>query len=415
MMTATSLLQSTAYIPALATRPFLAALMVAILARWGPAFQSGGIWLQPAPATPGWFVHDTTLIVLGILALSEIIARKNQDLRAILDEVDPFLKGGVALIVTFVVVDEESGALLGSMVGGVDQYTVVNMGWSLVMGAVTWGVAQVRTGFYRLLGELDDGDDLGLQQALMWLEDAGVPFIVVLGSFLPLIALGVFGLSILSVWLVELYFERRETLSKIPCSHCEQVIHPSALICHHCGQDNAAPRQVGTFGQAGRKIIADHDQQELHLLVRKRCPVCATRLKEQMVQQRCPTCETVTFRDDAAVEDYLRALRPSLAKTLGVCFALSFIPVIGLAPGIIYYRLSLIASLRRYVPRTSGCLTRWGVRLLNLLLIALQPIPILGAFMLPILCLTNYVIYRQVLLRAAGHINAGEFGELAPA
>lgn len=70
-------------------------------------------------------------------------------------------------------------------------------------------------------------------------------------------------------------------------------------------------------------------------------------------------------------------------------------------PGIIYYRLSLIASVRRYLPRHVGCLTRWGVRLLNLSLITLQPIPGLGALTLPAMCISNFYIYQAVLLGEA--------------
>ena len=86
-----------------------------------------------------------------------------------------------------------------------------------------------------------------------------------------------------------------------------------------------------------------------------------------------------------------------MPKTLGICFALSFIPVFGLIPGILYYRLSLISSLRIYVPLSTGCLMRWVIRIINLILLGIQWVPLLGSLTLPLMCLVNYQVYRKVL------------------
>ena len=75
-------------------------------------------------------------------------------------------------------------------------------------------------------------------------------------------------------------------------------------------------------------------------------------------------------------------------------------PLLGLIPGIVYYRLSLLGGLRRYLPTGASIVTRWTVRLLNLVLIALQWIPFVGAAMLPLLCITNFALYRRALRRA---------------
>ena len=73
----------------------------------------------------------------------------------------------------------------------------------------------------------------------------------------------------------------------------------------------------------------------------------------------------------------------------------SMIPVIGLIPGVIYYRLTIIGPLRRYIPRTRTILLRWLVRIAIFLLIMLQWIPVAGIFAVPAMALLNYSVYRS--------------------
>ena len=43
-------------------------------------------------------------------------------------------------------------------------------------------------------------------------------------------------------------------------------------------------------------------------------------------------------------------LNKQLPKTLLICFLIGLIPLVGVVPDVVYYRLSLIASLKAYVP-----------------------------------------------------------------
>ena len=106
------------------------------------------------------------------------------------------------------------------------------------------------------------------------------------------------------------------------------------------------------------------------------------------------------------LERYLELLRGRLPKTLLVTLALGAVPVLGVVPGVIYYRLNLVAGLRGYIPPLRGCATRWLVSLIHLALV-LQPIPLVGALVLPILCWSTYAIYLRSL--------RGSAAELAPA
>ena len=86
-----------------------------------------------------------------------------------------------------------------------------------------------------------------------------------------------------------------------------------------------------------------------------------------------------------------------MPKTLLVCLLLGAIPVLGVIPGVAYYRLNLVAGLRGYIPPLRGCTTKWVVRLIHFGVIALQPIPLVGAVVLPFMCWSTYAIYARSL------------------
>jgi len=385
-MTVTPLLQSVSSTPLFASRPFVAAFGVAAFARWTE-------WLD----APAWFTHDITMWVLGILAALEILARKDVDIRSFLEDFDGFAKVAVAVTVQLAVLDAESLALLETVTAGMTPG--FGLIWASVIGSVTWTLAAFRRAFLRMLEEIDSEDDLGVQGLISWLEDLGVVGGVALVVILPLVALALFGLTLLGLYLFRKILERREERCKIPCSHCGEPLHPSAFSCPHCGGAHPEPVPVGFFGEPREGRVTDPAEHRIRLISRRRCPVCVTRLPKKTIRQACPACGTETFGSAAAVDEYLEALHGRLPKTALICAGFSLVPVLGIIPGVIYYRLSLISGLRAYIPRSTGCLARWGVRILNLVLISLQWIPGFGALMLPALCVSNFYVYRAVLAR----------------
>jgi hypothetical protein len=392
-MEVNAILQSAASISPLSVRPFLAAFVVAMLARFS----------EYVGAVPTWFIADMTLIIMGILAGLEIIARKDADVRMFLDEVDGILKAGVSLIVSFTLVDAESAALLMTLTGDPATSsiipTIVSGVWSVMTAVGTWFVSGFRKVFIEPFTDADEDDDLGIQGVFSWGEDIFAVTGVALAVIIPLVVIILSLLTFLGLYIVQKVMERRIEQSKIACVHCQHSIFPSATICHKCKKANPRPVQTGYFGQPLDKLAVNHAMQRFQLVTRKLCPSCATRLKEKAVQQTCPTCATKTFKSREAVEEYLAVMQKKLPGTMVISGLFGLIPVVGLVPGIIYYRLSLISGVRRYVPRKVGCLTRWGVRLLNLILLLLQPVPLLGALTLPLMCFLNFHIYKTVLQR----------------
>jgi hypothetical protein len=436
------LFQGPASISAFTSRPLLTAFGMALMGRWvanagvdvSTNFALGETMLTSvgtAAALP-WLLGDTAIMVFGLLALLEMLAFTNEDLRFLYEEAIGFVQPGSAFVVNYsfagwqvssfiemvrqlpptVFAFDLPSASIGLLSVSSHHYSVSAAGlagalsfvapilsiiWAAILAGATWLLGRVRAAIVDTINTLDDGNSLGLQSLFHWSETAWTAIATYMIIFLPIIALTLCALTVATLVAIRWYFDRRERLSMIACSHCATKIHPTAPACPSCRQPQAQPRQVGLFGQPKDLLVTDPAAHRLELIARKRCPICATRLKERTVRQACTGCGTVTFADMGAINLYMRSLHARLPRTLLICFLCGLIPVVGVVPGIAYYRLSLIASLKGYVPRTIGCLTRWGIRLAGLLLLMLQPIPILGSLTLPAMCLLNYTVYRKVI------------------
>ncbi|MEQ1891182.1 MAG: hypothetical protein ABL998_01465, partial [Planctomycetota bacterium] len=232
---------------------------------------------------------------------------------------------------------------------------------------------------------------------LAWAENSAAFLGVLFLLIFPVVALLLSALTTFGIWLVRRRAEEREASSRVPCARCAAPILPHASACHHCGHELAEPRAVGVFGQPKAAPTPDRSQHGFELVSRKRCPTCATRLRQRAVQQACPTCGKQTFASEAEFERYLAVIAARLPRTLLVSLGLGAIPLLGVIPGVIYYRLNLVSGLRGYIPPLRGCTTKWLVRLIHFGVIALQPIPLVGAVVLPFMCWSTYAIYRRSL------------------
>ncbi len=401
--------------PAFAGRPFFAMFLLAMIGR--------GWSQQTGLGEPAWFFSETTLIITGLLALLEVGANYDETARLMLRDIDTYVKPGAHFIATFPIVDEQTLILLNQLsgvlpsdgmlgpfqlsalgaVGGLSGIFgqlghLVAIIWSVVVAGTTWLMTSMWHNLLSILTDADEDDSIGLGGVVHWLETAWtgiwmVVFVFILGAavavIISLVALG-------ALALIGFLFRMGEKRAIIPCHFCPATIHPHALICPQCRQSNPHPCRVGLFGQAKREIITDRNLHQLQLLSRKRCPACADRLKERTVQQMCITCGEAAFAHPQAVQHYLGWVGGRLPTTMLITAGLGFVPILGLGPALIYYRLALIAPLRGYVPRTVGCVTTWGMRLASLILSTLQVFG-LGVFTVPLLCWLHFSVYRQVI------------------
>lgn len=393
-------------IPYFTARTFLPLFMTAMTARFGVqwALLADYAGVQMLSSVPATFTSDLVLLVLGALAAGEVLALKNPELREFLTLFDSKIKALAVFLVAFVMVGGEPLDLVGSVEqSGFLAFLTLGQGfayaWCVGLGALVWLAAVTRGLIFNTLIELDEDDDLGLQGMLSWLEDAFGFFGVLFALILPTVAVLVVGLTLLGLFLTRRYLEHLEKAARVPCRSCGEPVMPCGVRCGRCGEPSTVVLQVGWFGRILGQPAFDLEDHRQNLIARKRCPSCGERFAERRVDQRCTTCGTEPFASPAVLEAYLARLRASLPKTLAVLLLLGLVPVLGLIPGVIYYRCSLIASLRCYLPRSSSFLMRWAVRLINLVLIGLQPIPLFGMVTLPCMCLINFLVYQSALRR----------------
>jgi hypothetical protein len=399
-MSVSSVLYTLSSVPIFATRPFLAAFVTAALARWGvelPWIGDNDVVVALHGAPP-WFQSGTCVAILLALALAEVVSTRVPEIRAALDAVDEIVKAGVSTLVTLAIIDPDTQETLDAIQhGGFGLSTL----WALGVGAATYALAVLRRAIVEWVDDVDRNDDLGVHSAFRWFETSAVLgglFLIVVAAQLAIV---LSALMALGIWLFKRRAQRTEERARVPCAQCRAAILPHASECHACHATVAEPRAVGVFGQPKRAAERDPERHRFDLISRKRCPSCATRLKQRAVSQACPTCGRVTFANAAEFERYLDVIGARLPRSLFYCFLLGFVPILGVIPGVLYYRLNLVSGLRGYIPPLRGCFTRWFVRFVDWFLIGAQVIPAVGAIVLPFICWSTYAIHRRSLCGSA--------------
>jgi hypothetical protein len=393
-------LQALGSIGIFASRAFLPAFVTALLLRFGPQLP----WLAHAGLipqvrdVPTWFTSDAALVILGLLAILELVAERFPEAQAILDQVHDYLKTAMAVLTYLGVLNATDGAAARQVINqaGVIDYLAV-----MAVGAGVYLAAQVRGAVLGPLAEADEDDDLGLQGLIRWVEDLWGGLGPVALIVFPLLTLAAFGLAVLILVGIERRLEARAERAKVRCVNCGEPLHASAPACPHCHVPVKEPRDVGLLGQPKARP-ADLASLPYRLVAVKRCPVCATRFDRRAVKQTCSSCGHRLMDDPRFARDYIAAIDRRLSLVCVVCFLLGLIPVLGVIPGVVYYRLAVVAPFRRYIPPGRGLLLRWGVRLAVIILVAFQWVPVAGGLAVPSMALINYGAYRTVYRKLAG-------------
>jgi hypothetical protein len=391
------LLQGLGSIGFFAARAFLPAFMTALALRVGPGLPwlADSELLKSLPDAPTWFTAWPTIALLGLLAAAEMAASRSTDARALLDQFDHWLKPALAVLTYLGIA---SAADAGFIEGTLKKAGMGDWLPALGIGAATFWLGNLRGSLLELLSDSDEDDDAGVRGMISWAEDlwaAAGPILLVL---FPLAMAALVGLATLVMYLMRKRAERREDASRTPCAQCGTPTYRCAVRCAQCGAAVAEPAAVGFFGTSLPTPAPDREAHPYRLVEKKRCSVCATRLKERDANQRCPACGHALLTDPAFVERYLAVVAGRVPQVLLVCLVCSLVPIAGLLPGVIYYRLALVAPFRRYIPRGRSLLMKWGMRLLFLALVSIQWIPAVGGVVVPIMALVNYFAWREMFL-----------------
>jgi Double zinc ribbon len=388
-------LQGLGSVGVFASRAFLPAFATALMLRFGPHFprlaQAG--LLPHVQGVPTWFTSDAALIILGLLSALELMAERSPEARSFLDEVHGYLKAGMAAL-TYL------GVLNATERDAVGQASLLDFLPVMAVAAGTFFATQVRGAILVPLVDADEDDDIGLQKILRWAGDLWAKLGPAALIVFPLLTIFVLGLAIVLLVMIERRVESRGERTRVACVNCGALIHASALACPKCHAPVKEPRDVGLLGRP-KETPANVASLPYRLVAVKRCPVCATRFDRRAVKQTCGACGHQLMDDPSFARAYIASIDRRVPLACVVCFVLGLIPVLGVIPGVIYYRLTIVAPFRRYIPPGRGFVLRWGVRLAVVVLVAFQWVPVAGGLAVPIMALISYAAYRTAYRKLA--------------
>ena len=379
-----------------ASRVFLPALLTSMLMRFGPHVPwMAGFGLLPAAGhAPTWFTSDWCIITLGVLASLELFGQKTPEVRSFFHEVDVYLKPALAVLTTMGVMSATDARFVGHT--AVRQAGMLDGILPLAVAVATWQVARIRQPVARAV--FDHLEGTHLDHLLSWAEDAWAVVGPVLLVLFPFVMLAITVAVVATLAVARRRLERAEHAARVPCPQCGTPVFPCAVACPTCRRPVDAPAAVGVLGLSKPYPADDVAAQPFALAERRRCSVCAAHLPAGRPRQPCGTCGDASRTTPAFASAYARHVARRLPTVLGVSFALSLIPVVGLIAGAVYYRAMLVLPFAEYLSLRHRFLLRWGVRVLFLLLALCQLIPVLGGLVVPAMALVSYAAYRRAYL-----------------
>lgn len=380
------------------SRAFIPAFFTAVFLRYGEKLNAIAPGIADLPFVhqsgmePTWFTSNYTILALGVLALLEVGATKIPEAQEILDGVHKYAKSGLAALTAMGVLSMRDAAFAENMIS---QAGVLDMVISGGLAVAVFFFNTLRSGFMDLLAVSDPDDDLGIRTLISWFEDLWASFGIFMLLIYPFVIITIIGILLAFLYLIKTYAAYREERSRVACSTCGEMIYGCATSCPKCHTAHSQPKDVGFFAQTVDRPAQSGKEHELRLVSKRRCPKCAARLTEKKLPQTCPDCKNTVLGDPVDQATYIAKVRNRLPKVLGLSFLMSLVPVIGIIPGIIYYRIQLIAPFRLYIPGSRGLALRWLLKLLFLFLIILQITPVIGGFVVPLMALISYSVYSS--------------------
>lgn len=393
-------------------RAFLPAFLTALTIRIGGIPYLTDAATVDAATAPSWFTHEYTLIMLGVLSLLEFLATKSPEARQVLSVIDQYYKPVVALLTSLGVMSAADASAVEALHGSASGVPLIPLAaitfgsfsfsfvFSILTAAGTYFVCTVRSVLVELLDDIDADDSMGIQSLLAWAEDAWVAVCVILLVLVPVLILSFVTLSLLGLWLLRKYADRRAEATKVDCPECSARVLPFATVCQNCGATLCNVSSIGFLGQARADAVRDRAAHRLKLISLKKCPHCASRLKHKTLHQTCEICTHALASEDRLPDSYVEMVQSRLFLSLLVCGLLSTVPVVGMIPAIVCYRIVLVSPFRAYIKLGSSFVTRWLSRIAGILLLAFFGwVPVLSIFVGPVLAYMNYAIYRHTFLR----------------
>ena len=392
-MNFSSLLQGVGSAGAFSSRVFLPAFITALVLRFGPGIpviDHLGLLSLVKHGQPTWFTGNASLIVLGILSVLEIFGQKNPEIRQLLHEFDIYLKPVMAALTCLGYLRSTDAAFVSSTV---QQAGFVSDIPPLLSGFFTYRLALIRKQVATAV--FDHLEGTHLDQILNWLEDAWSVTGTLLLILLPLLMLVALATIWITLFLIRRQFKVKEEHAKIACSGCGHLMYPCANACPICKQTNPSPCEIGFLGQSKFIPTCDPSHHAYRLVEKRRCPVCAAHRPPRHAHTPCPECGSTLAADPAFNQAYVHYISQQVPTVLVACFLMCLVPIFGLIASSVYSRMELVLPFSQYLPLGKTFVLRWSIRILFLLLVFLQLIPLLGGLVGPLMAYISFVVYRN--------------------
>ena len=295
-MQVATLIYGTGSVGPFASRAFVPAFITAAMMRFAPGYVT---WFNQdvianAAQAPGWFTSNTSLIILGLLSLMEVIATKSPDLRAGYQEVDKYLKSIVAVVTYLGIAGTQDMQFIEQ---ATQQAGMINALPAMLIGVGVFWVSSMRSGLLGLVVGADEDDDIGVQKLFSWGEDIWSVFGTLLLVLFPVVMLLLVGVVAGLLAVARRRAQAKEEKTKTPCANCGEMIYGCAVSCPACQTAVAEPRAVGFLGQSRPQQAFNLIRHPYSLVEKKRCPVCATRFEKRTIHQTCTVCGHELMRD----------------------------------------------------------------------------------------------------------------------
>ncbi len=392
-------------------RAFLPAFLTALVIRIGGIPYLTRAAEADVALGPSWFTHNYTLLILGLLSLLEFLATKSLEAREILTTIDQYYKPVLAALTTVGVLSASDATAVEVLLGAtivtsalpIAAVSVGSMSVSLFFSILTAGgtylVCTLRSGFLQILEDIDADDSMGIQSVLAWAEDAWVAVLVLLLVLVPVLILMLVGMSLVGLWLLRMYMDRKAERSKLDCPECGAKVFSYATVCQDCRASMPSVSAIGFLGQPRSELAGDRMAHRLKLIALKKCPQCGSRLNKKSLHQTCEICHHALASADSLPTSYLNMVHARLPQSLLICGILSAVPILGMIPAIVYYRIVLVSPYRAYIGLGSSFVSRWLSRIAAMILLAMFSwVPVLSTFVAPALAVMNYGVYRHAFV-----------------
>ncbi|EDY85094.1 hypothetical protein VDG1235_4729 [Verrucomicrobiia bacterium DG1235] len=376
-----------------ASRAFLPAFAAAFAMKYGTSLPwlKGIDFIQEMANAPTWFTHPAVVWGLGALAVAEMVAERSPEIRELLDQGLVYVKSGLSAATSYGLLSATDVAFAGEVVS---QAGILDSIPAAISGGLTFFLSMTRNGVVGILSEADEDDSLGLRKFISWCEELWATFGVWILLAIPAAVLVLNGVVFGVLWLIRRRHESKMEAARIECPNCKTRIHCFATACISCNTPNPDPVALGSLGGMLEGKEGDPIAQKVRLIELKRSPKSGEKVKGRGADIVCKEDGVAIFGDKVVNERYFETVDGRLPRVLLISAALGFVPLLGLIAGVIYYRFQLVAPYRRYLPWSKGFLTKWLVRLVLLLLAALQIVGF-GIFAVPLMAFINHWMYRS--------------------